>query len=309
MQALMERLNGLFLATTANNWISFLGWLVAVGTLIWGVWSSQRQHSRARRVELQENYLKLELESNAVFRYEAEHGAVLSLYKGPVKPAKYGKGVDEATLLANESIADNFYLQQLNLFEIAARFRRDRVFAAPIFGSWVIWYYGVSRSWWFRERWRADYSENYTDDLYYIFTPMVEFIDAAGAKAPIPDSYEEEIKALFFEHVAVRFKCPIVPDLLKRGESGSRSRSARAASFFGRPIRRLAWRIGAWFKDSQSLGPKSDELLKKLAAGLESGSGSTPPTSPTVKSSKPSAPTESTGPQTASSASPQKAEP
>ena len=104
--------------------------------------------------------------------------------------------------MQSDGVADNFFLQQLNLFEIAARFRREKAFAEAIFGSWVIWFHDVHNSWWFRARWNEDYRDNYTKDLREIFDDPVKNYDPAAA--PI------QRKRAFFAHASKVFNCPVI---------------------------------------------------------------------------------------------------
>lgn len=260
---------------TAANWISFWGWVVAILTLALSLFTFGRQSARERRVELQENYLRLELESNEFFRFEAEHGGKLGPYRAAVEPKNFGKdnaGAPLEDMADRDAIATNFFLQQLNLFEIAARFRRDNVFAPHIFGSWVIWYYDVTRSWWFREKWVKEYSDNYTEDLYHIFTPMARLFDEVAELGGMPASDDDDdpngvkLKAVFFEHAAGRFHCPIILENLKREQSANKRMTERVVRRFFRPVSWITWKVRSWFRDSLSRGPKAKALLAALAA-------------------------------------------
>lgn len=174
----------------AANVLALVGIVIAlVGNLM--------QQARATRVELQENYLKLELASVDIFRFEAEKAGIL----GPYMDAN-DRGI--ARTAENDRIADNFYLQQLNLFEIAARFRRNGTLDKQVFGSWVMWFYDVHDSWWFRKRWRESFRDNYTADLKAVFDAPVGRYD--------PAQTEDDRKRAFFRHVASKgvFDCPII---------------------------------------------------------------------------------------------------
>lgn len=283
MQAILEFLRNLNVfmqqGSDAANWISFGGWLVALLGFALSAWSYQRHKSRDRRIELQENYLRLELESNAVFRFEAEHSLALHDYMGSTPPDYYqrlraGEVPDEAAeesrqRLQRESIADNFYLQQLNLFEIAARFRRDGVFAPEIFGSWVIWYYDAANSWWFRDQWSSNYSDNYTDDLYNIFGPMTKlFDDVVELIGDIPsddnDPLAKELKAIFFDHVARRFHCHIIIEWLDRKNIAKLSMIKRVLYRRNLRLQRAAWRLRNLFRDTEILHATGQRYLEKL---------------------------------------------
>src|SRR5262245_47362107 len=102
----------------AQNWLALLAGMIALASYGVALINYLDQKNRDRVVQLAENYLRLELESNEVFRFEAANADVLFKYKQSAAPADYKPDPRE------ETIADNYYLQQLNLFEIAARFRR-----------------------------------------------------------------------------------------------------------------------------------------------------------------------------------------
>src|SRR5215475_6725226 len=86
------------------------------------------QSRRAARVEQQENYLRLELASNDLFRFEADNATALEPYNDLTRPA----GPDDP---AAARFARSFYFMTLNLFEISVRMRRDRTIAPEVFGS------------------------------------------------------------------------------------------------------------------------------------------------------------------------------
>jgi type II secretory pathway pseudopilin PulG len=153
------------------------------------------RQAQATRVERQENYLRLELASIEIFRFEAQYAAELEGYIQPADPG----GPRSATL---DRIADNFYLQQLNLFEIAARMRQEGNLNKHVFGSWVKWFYDAHNSWWFRERWQTDYRANYTTELRQVFDKAVGDYDFSLDDVSRTRS--------FFVGVARVFNCPII---------------------------------------------------------------------------------------------------
>ncbi len=198
MQGLVEWFSGLSAQSWANV-IAFTGFVLAL-------WSYNRQQNKDRKVERQENYLRLELESNAVFRFEAEHGDTLLEYKAQTRPSSW---VPDAQ---RDGVADQFFLQQLNLFEIATRSRRRHAVEPQIFGSWVIWFEAVIHSWWFRQRWAEEYADNYTMDLYAIFTPSVAeydemLVETAAADPEEREAAEGRFRRRFFDHVAALMRC------------------------------------------------------------------------------------------------------
>lgn len=154
------------------------------------------QQRRANRLEKQENYLRLELASNDVFRFEAEHSARLAPYT-----AEY---FDSSTVdHADDTVAEAFFYMTLNLFEISVRFRKDLTIDKHVFGSWVVWYYDILCCGFFRRMW-PDYRVNYTKDLREVFDHPVETFDI--------EMDDAERRQRFFNHVAVVLDCPIVQE-------------------------------------------------------------------------------------------------
>lgn len=177
-----------------NEYLQAANILALLGIMATLAFNAYRQ-AQATRVERQENYLRLELASIELFRFEAQYAEELDPYIRSVDP----KAARSPKL---DRIADNFYLQQLNLFEIAARMRADGTLNKHVFGSWVVWFHDAHTSWWFRERWMADYRTNYTTDLKRVFDKPVQEYDASAD--------DVSRRRAFFEGVAKVFKCPII---------------------------------------------------------------------------------------------------
>jgi hypothetical protein len=168
--------------------ISFLGLLV---TLIIFV----KQQRRLERVQKLETYQRLELASNELFRFTANNADVLCGYVAMEK---------DPALQVTETgrmVADNHIFQTLNLFEMAARLRQANFFEDAVFGSWVIWYYDLLGSWYFREAWRR-IRPNYTLEMRRVFDKPVRDFD--------PRADESQRQRQFFTHVAKELNCPRV---------------------------------------------------------------------------------------------------
>jgi len=175
-----------FLGGIANA-ISLLGVMATLFVFI-------AQSRRAARVEQQENYLRLELASNDLFRFEADNATALEPYNDLTKPS----GPDDP---AAARFARSFYFMTLNLFEISVRMRRDRTIAPEVFGSWVVWYYDTLTSWFFRQEW-PDLRENYTPEIRAVFDPFVAQFD--------PAEDDDARKRRFFDHVGKTIHCNVV---------------------------------------------------------------------------------------------------
>jgi hypothetical protein len=156
-----------------------------------------RQQQQLLSVQRQQTYQRLELASNELFRFAADNAGVLARY---VKEEPSGDLTD-----LEKAIADNHIYQTLNLFEMAARLRRAKFFEDEIFGSWVIWYYEMLGSWYFRRKW-PEIRPNYTSEMRLVFDEPIRKFD--------PNASDAERKQQFFAHVARVLKCPLVRDWL-----------------------------------------------------------------------------------------------
>lgn len=160
------------------------------------------QQRRLEKVQRQQTYQRLELASNEVFRFAADNAGVLIRYQGMERDAS----VDFERSCVENSVAENHIYQTLNLFEMAARLRQARFFEDEVFGSWVIWYYEMLGSWYFRHKW-AEFRLNYTREMRLVFDEPIDKFD--------PDMDDDERKRRFFGHVAKVLKCPVVKDWLR----------------------------------------------------------------------------------------------
>jgi GNAT superfamily N-acetyltransferase len=178
--------------------------LLAVGvlTLAVGFYYSHKAQIQSIKTEQATAYLSLEMYSSEVFKYEAEHCALLLPYRSISRPASLPGGVAEANAAG---VAVNLYFQTLNLFEVCTRFRKKGVIEAEIFASWVAWFYDTLDDWYFRAQWREGIRENYTPDLQAIFDAGVAIFDRLGdADEPAIDLQR---KRAFYEAVGGQLAC------------------------------------------------------------------------------------------------------
>jgi hypothetical protein len=153
------------------------------------------QQRRLEKVRKQEIYQRLELASNDLFRFTAGNAPVLAAYGSMEKDPGF-----EPTA-ADSMVADNHIFQTLNLFEMAARLRYAKVFEDEVFGSWVIWYYELLGSWYFRDSW-TEIRPNYTSEIRRVFDRPVREFD--------PRMDDDQRRRQFFAHVARELGCPRV---------------------------------------------------------------------------------------------------
>lgn len=188
MSFLGSSMNAEAVATSVGVVVALLS--VAISVYIFSV-----QQRRLLSVEKQQTYQRLELASNELFRFAADNAGVLARFHTLEEDPSIGVTDVERV------IADNHIYQTLNLFEMAARFRQAKLFEDEIFGSWVIWYYSMLESWYFRQTW-DDVRANYTSEIRRIFDRPIKNFDPRAGVA--------ERKSEFFAHVAKELKCPRV---------------------------------------------------------------------------------------------------
>lgn len=134
-----------------------------------------RDAFEARKIEI---YQRLEIESNRVFEFEARHPELVPEMKRRLAPPSGIEGMivrdeykEKMEPRQIAMIARKYYEMNCNLFEIAARLRKNRLIDDDVFGSWVAWYFDTCTEWGFRALW-ADLRDNYTADLRAIFDPL-----------------------------------------------------------------------------------------------------------------------------------------
>ncbi|RPF72518.1 GNAT family N-acetyltransferase [Aurantiacibacter spongiae] len=146
----------------AEALIASVALLLSVLSFGFTYWLDRRGHHREDRIEKSSAYLGLELASIEVFKYKAEHWDALEWGETGINP------LDKPAAQSREE-ADAFFYQCLNLFEVASRFRKDGVIQPEIYASWVAWFYETLEYGYFRERWAAEYRDNYTTETRDIF--------------------------------------------------------------------------------------------------------------------------------------------
>ena len=138
---------------------------------------SRKVQKKALENQKIEIYQTLEIQSNAVFEFEAANSAVLAAFKSHLAPTgvfttpgMFGPDADpcEAKLVARK-----YYEITCNLFEVSSRLRRREIVDHEVFGSWVAWFFDTATEWGFRAAWH-DLRDNYTSDLRLVFDNVVD---------------------------------------------------------------------------------------------------------------------------------------
>lgn len=176
-------------SVSAGDLVTLAGILLAVVTFA----IQNRRELAVQKIEL---YHRLETGSIELFKFEAAHGAILAPFlELTPDPATPPPSADDTR------IKRKFYEQTMNLFEMAARFRKQHIIEPEVYGSWVIWYYDTLCQWGFREEW-PDLRQNYTSEARVIFDRFVMEFDAAEDDAVR--------KRHFFKHIANITACPVI---------------------------------------------------------------------------------------------------
>lgn len=178
-----------FRQITPDTLVQIAALLVAVVTF---VIAQGAEGKRDRDVANREIYQRLELSSNELFRFEAQNPDL-------IRPLWEEGAVIPRDGTAEHMASMNYVCQILNLFEMAIRFRKEKVLSADIFGTWVAWFWAVAGApgfGWYWSNSRGDY------------LPTIRKIMDKGlelSSSPLP---EVEAKRSFYEYVAGIFDCP-----------------------------------------------------------------------------------------------------
>jgi hypothetical protein len=209
---------------SADAWLQSL--FTITGILVAGL-TFFLQQSVANNLHRKEVYQRLELASNDLFGFEAEHAEALERFRDLDRKdwkfnaveltaldnwenfieGEYSGGLAAAErdalrqLEADWRKTRKYFEKALNLFEMAARLRRAHVLEAEVFGSWSIWFYETLCEWGFRKHW-DNIKQNYTSELRAIFDYFVAQFD--------PAHDEQARKHAFFQHVARLYRCEII---------------------------------------------------------------------------------------------------
>lgn len=194
----MEAIDG----QSVNNAIALVAAAIAlcsVGVAIFVYW---RTEQRERRIEKSSAYLELEVNSSEAFRYQAQHAAVMERLRRWERP-------DVVPLAESEAWETtlNYYFQCLNLFEVCANFRRNKIIQPQVFASWVAWFFDLLKDWYFRSIWDSELRSNYTRDVRNIFDLGTDIF----REHPEPEVRERE----FYKAVAYLMGgCPTIANWL-----------------------------------------------------------------------------------------------
>ncbi|KAA3641498.1 MAG: GNAT family N-acetyltransferase [Bacteroidetes bacterium] len=180
--------------------VQILSLFIAVATFII---ARAIEKMRDRRTANREIYQKLELASIDLFRFEARN---LDL----IRPVWEKDTNLPAPGTAEFKATTNYVCQMLNLFEIAIKFRQDRILPPDVFGSWVAWFHDLVTAPGFPLFW---------EDQKWDYLPQLRHIMNAGLKLKAEETDPEVIESKFYEYVSHVLKCDIVRGWTEEGEN------------------------------------------------------------------------------------------
>lgn len=213
--------------TTGTDYITLLG-VIVTGTAIF------IQQRRSVRVQKTEIYVRLELASSDLFSFEAEHVGHLERYRDLfMHEDKFTKheqivmriydrledgyrcsnpDVMEAyrTIELEKRMVRKYYEKTLNLFEIAARLKANKIIEPQVFASWVIWYYDTLCEFAFRDDWK-DLRLNYTPELRAVFDKHICKFDT--------HTPNEVRRHMFFNDMANLYSCKTLKHWLQDSDN------------------------------------------------------------------------------------------
>ena len=152
------------------------------------------EKKRDRRIANRDTYQKLELASIDLFRFEATN---LDL----IRPVWEKDEPIPAQGTAEFKATSNYVCQMLNLFELAIKFREDKILPPDVFGSWVAWFHDLVTAPGFPVFW---------EDQKWDYLPQLRNIMNSGLHLIEEEPDEEVMESRFYEYVSHVFKCDVV---------------------------------------------------------------------------------------------------
>lgn len=161
------------------------------------------EKNRDRKTANREIYQKLELASIDLFRFEAKN---LEL----IRPVWEENAAFPEEGTAEFKATANYVCQMLNLFEIALKFREDKILPPDVFGSWVAWFHDLVTAPGFRFFW---------EDQKWDYLPQLRHIMNAGLQIQTEESDPEVIESKFYQYVSHVLKCDIIGGWTEKDEN------------------------------------------------------------------------------------------
>ena len=176
-----------------SNAIPILGFIITI--IIFRV-SQKKKKEIYKKLANREVYLKLELASIDLFRFEATDVEIIRpIWQANIEMPK--KGTAEYLVIMN------YVCQILNLFELAIKFRqsKDKILPPDLFSSWVAWFHSLATAPGFQYIW---------DDIHLHYIIDLRNIMYGGIRISKENSNPKIVEEKFYEYVSFALKCKII---------------------------------------------------------------------------------------------------
>lgn len=188
------------LSQYVNSFAQIAGIIIAATMVV----VTNRYNSRnADETAQQQIYQSLELESVKLFRFECDHPELVARLWYPELPAPHETTPTPQPV--KDYLLKQYICQMLNLFEMACRFHKERIFEADLFGSWVIWMWELCAEDVFQRQWRGEdgIEFNYIESFREIINAGIYFateqpVPAQGSGSERPELTMKERRHSFF---------------------------------------------------------------------------------------------------------------
>lgn len=195
----LDHVDGAAFSQYVNSFAQIIGIIIAATMVIV---TNRHNAENADDTQRQVIYQTLELESVRLFRFECEHPELVARLWYPGLPAlpetlRYPTEIREFQLR-------EYMFQILNLFEMACRFRSQRIFEAEVFKSWVIWMWELCSEEAFQKQWEeGELKFNYVEKFRDIMNAGIHFAseDPVDPDAVAPPISLPARRRAFFEYV------------------------------------------------------------------------------------------------------------
>ncbi|MBV6489473.1 MAG: hypothetical protein H3C55_04100 [Pseudorhodoplanes sp.] len=166
--------------------------------------TNRHNASEAEKTSRQQIYQTLELESVQLFRFECEHPELVEpLWISSLDEAGRRRNLSDTELDLLEYRLTQHICQTLNLFEIACRFRKQKIMEPEVFGSWMIWMLELCTRLEFRNHWKGEQRSGTRVELNYV-AELRDIINAGiHFSAECEGEYDDDDRRRsFFKYVA-----------------------------------------------------------------------------------------------------------
>lgn len=176
---------------TLGDIISAISVMIALMAVLTTLWFENKRH---KEVAFKEIYQQLELASIELFRFESGNKHLVDLIWMESKK-------EISSDPAEHFILTNYVCQYLNLFEMAVRFKKEKVMPDDVFGSWITWVFDLCSAPGFKKIW-MHCKYNYISDLRIVINAGIHI-----AEKELP---EHEARVEFFHFMAEKYKSELI---------------------------------------------------------------------------------------------------